>query len=585
MVARFVIEEHRRQNADLRRIREQKAVSHHSGLPFVAQTLRRYARPDAGRVQLYRGDNRLPLSLKVTGVEGASPRPSFTATSSTEDPPVAVGSTYTLVAPAGGAVNLIETTVLEVEGRRLSFTLPRDLTRTGFRTSVRSPATRPVHLSFRNPRSGRLEKRRLHDIASNGLSFLLAIDEPPIFPGERLEVELDLLTKRLTANVIVKGFGRGPGETMTCGLEILSFEAPTQRRSWTEFCFSVAYPRVTATAHPDAALIWELLASSSYIAQWTRGEDREHLQRELLRAWSISEPETGHVVFIGGHGRATGQAAGSVVYPGTWLIHHLGMAADDRTASAVLRDAAELTTAKLQHLYDTPGIRHVMVCAAEATRWNQRVYRDFAASYRGTNATFRTFVVYRWTRPLQGTDPPTTELPDGVRRVMSRQDWTLVTRSLRERFSETECDALAYGEERIDLEDFSGYCQAHNFERKRFCFIYSDADGDAAVLVAETGSEGINVFGLLNACLITPVAGRDRPSVEATRDLLNAAISLFTREGKRSFVLFQNANDAEAPIGTGLKRISDAFRWIAHRNTIPAWRAHLSHTFSPKGAA
>jgi hypothetical protein len=135
--------------------------------------------------------------------------------------------------------------------------------------------------------------------------------------------------------------------------------------------------------------------------------------------------------------------------------------------------------------------------------------------------------------------------------------------------------ALALDEAVLDLESFTSACAGHDHQRRRECLFALVGGIPAAALIAESGGEGVNLFGLFNSCRIVPL-GDGPPSAAVERALLAAAVDHYRRAGKESFLLFADVEASlELPSSLGFEAISAGLRWIAHRDVVPAWAAYL----------
>jgi hypothetical protein len=365
---------------------------------------------------------------------------------------------------------------------------------------------------------------------------------------------------------------------------LIEFERERDQDLWSRYTFSVTHPRVFATSTPDARVVWDLLSSSGYVDEWTPPTEREYLHRELLHDWGTASEDTGHVVFVGPPERPVGQTSGSLIYPGTWLIHHLGMADDGRQPQEVLEDACELFTAQLQTILRTKNAEHFLICVSDGTRWNKRIYEDFVAGYSEGDSAASRFTVYRYAAP--STAPQDAGCVSGAVSRATAKQWRVISESLRTQVTPVEYRALGLDPDAIDLREFSAICARQHLLRTRAAFVYNEGGEDEAALLAETGPEGTNLFGLFNSCSIVGLTSRG-VSTTAREALLQEAIRAFAIAGKRSFLFFDGPSSSPAPevVSLGFQHISNAFRWVAHRNVIPAWSEYLRHAFRPMTAA
>ena len=101
----------------------------------------------------------------------------------------------------------------------------------------------------------------------------------------------------------------------------------------------------------------------------------------------------------------------------------------------------------------------------------------------------------------------------------------------------------------------------------------------------ESGSEGINVFGLLNSCrlfFLRPV--EDRAEVKAVCGaLLAAARNAYRALDVREFIVFATGEAmAEAVFEGGGCLISDGVRWVASSDLLQAWSSYIDEVLQAR---
>jgi hypothetical protein len=155
--------------------------------------------------------------------------------------------------------------------------------------------------------------------------------------------------------------------------------------------------------------------------------------------------------------------------------------------------------------------------------------------------------------------------------------------------------ALALDTDDLDLQRFSAACARQGFERQRAIFIAGGADRNndgLTALIADSGSQGSNVFNLLNSCQLVPL-GPGSPTPAIQQALLARATEHYAGLGKRQFLLFHPEPD-EAQLGEaqpgaaqpsapvqppapewGFERVSGGLRWISDRAVIPSFLGYL----------
>jgi hypothetical protein len=106
-----------------------------------------------------------------------------------------------------------------------------------------------------------------------------------------------------------------------------------------------------------------------------------------------------------------------------------------------------------------------------------------------------------------------------------------------------------------------------------------------AALIAESGGEGVNVFGLMNRCFIVSLTTQpvSRPAKAA---LLGKAEQHFDQLDKRQFVFIDESDMDTAFVSpSGFEFISEGMRFIAHKRVVPEWISHLANVLSLRQAA
>jgi hypothetical protein len=144
---------------------------------------------------------------------------------------------------------------------------------------------------------------------------------------------------------------------------------------------------------------------------------------------------------------------------------------------------------------------------------------------------------------------------------------------------------MAFAPEDIELTDFSRRCAKLGCERGRQIYVARQGAVPVAALIAESGDEGVNVFGLMNRCFIVSLTPEPvSPSAKAA--LLGKAGQYFKHLKKEHFI-FLDSPDSDAALVTlcGFELISDGMRFIAHKRVIPAWLSYLANVLTLRQAA
>jgi hypothetical protein len=279
--------------------------------------------------------------------------------------------------------------------------------------------------------------------------------------------------------------------------------------------------------------------------------------------------------------------AANLLYPRTWMLHHLGVdrgVRADRTA--FLSCVRELYSAALH------GTEHVsepefLTLYVEADKgFTDFLYGNFARMYgrSGDLQWSHNYVFRADTR----RDRPAAEPGDPAIRVATRDDLELLAASCARTRTPMEIRAHELDPEGLSAEGFARRLSPRRPVRARETYVFAAGGRATWAVVCETGSEGANVFGLLNRCWLaelSPRAGTDEPG--ARRALLRRAIRHFSDAGRRQVVLLAPdarwLADAE---GAGFEFVSKGAVWLSRWAVTPAWLAYVHDALSlPRSAA
>ena len=487
--------------------------------------------------------------------------------------------------PGPGAVALFSAAVLARRGRSLRVSFPEELTQAGFRGSQRVAAGREdgtVVVVLDRRLDGRARPRSIEDLSDRGLSFPVSAELDAFLPGDLLEeTRVDLPSGPVVGTAIVRRVAPGGGAGLSCGIEFRDFLTRGDRERWESYVLAKACPR-TLAAGPLARTAWDLLDTSGYLDLWTREQDRARLERRFLDQWSWPRALSSHLIVLREGERAAGTFATSRLYPRTWLLHSLGVDKDARRRhGAVLDLARELYAALLRLLARELDGSFFVLFVQKDKRWTDLLYGGFVRSLPpGAPSVYDEYALFK----CRTANEPGPLPPDAGRwRVAEAEDaersW--VAERLADRLAPLEVDAYSYGPGEIDLRSFSAADPAGLVRR---LLVARDEDGIAGVAVQESGSEGVNVFGLLNSCRLFAL----RPQLDrAGRESLYAALLAATRETYRSldvaeFIVFATDDAMRETAGSGGCLISEGVRWVASRELLPAWAAYVDEVLEAR---
>jgi c-di-GMP-binding flagellar brake protein YcgR len=592
-LSRFITREYQRRTSDPARLLDQREALTVKSPMFIRNLLG--GRPDdtPQTMSVIHRNLRLGAQLLVESVVFEEGRRVIRARF---DKPAQLSSTlqYNFVLEGSGAVTVFESRCLDQRGLDVTLSLPREVRQTGSRESRRidlsESASPPILVSFVQPRLGGAEVvGEVIDVAARGLSFRLPSRGHGLFPGDRIRgLSINVGARTIEARAAVRSVSqREEEDSAVCGVELLYFASSADQNVWQGFVFARMHPNII-DGNGRAESSWALLEASKYVALWTPPATRGLTRGEYLRAWQAPHSQVGHCLLLcqgGPDGRPVGMVAASLVYPRSWAFHQLARDAtgDSPEGQAPLGQALELMSGILSRLKIATDFTYFLIYIEREKRFNERLYVDFAERYFDKDKLEITpMEVFR-----RATDQPLPERPhDGIEVVAANPDLlTEMAAFLADSTSQLARGALALNEEQIDLQDFTTKCARRDYERRREIYFALIDGRPCAALVAETGGEGVNIFGLVNSCRIFSLSDTGFDD-GVQRALLHQAMAHYRDRGKRHFLYFGDSDRGpEVPIDLGFELISGGLQWIAHRDVIPAWVAYLEGIMAQTPAA
>jgi hypothetical protein len=508
-------------------------------------------------------------------------------------PGLVEGSTYTFVLALPGSVSHFASRVLHCSGETVLIELPGELRQAGFRDSVRTQIQSRHGVATVQCTHPRLFEevldRPLLDLSARGFAFVTEPESDLLFPGDRLGfLRITFEDEVFEGGGVIRRVAphRDSGLYL-CGVELLEFADAAQEQRWRRRVFRYLHPRAVLV-EPELAVrqAWNVLATSGYVRLWTPRESQERLKAEYSQTWQGAGPGNGHLMLVARGGETVGTLAASILYPRTWLVHQLGITERERGGLGTLMSLTYELYSGLMYLFQHERSADYFVIYAERDRkWSETLYEKFTLQCPDQSAF--AYDENRVFRRVVGT-PVSAALPlDSELEVVAADAAALLalSRTLKERSSPVVYDALALAPADIALAGFTNRCRELGCERGRHIYVARERGVPVAALIAESGDEGINIFGLMNRCFIVNLT-RGPLSSPTKSALLGKAERHFEELEKRQFIFFDEPDeDPEFVTLCGLELISEGMRFMAHKRVVPAWLSYLANVLSMRQAA
>ena len=548
---------------------------------LVRRTLQHNAISRGQRLRVYNDNLLLPLTLVACDFTVEAARQLIVAqVVSGSSTSLSVGDEYSLTFDGYGAVYVFQSAIWRKDANRIWLTLPPNVKATGFRESLRTPLLlgQEIRLVFVHPSlSGLQLDKRILEVSATGLSFRFDPFRDVLFPGELIDgLLLGVCAKPIRIQAVIRNMrDRSPDGSLVCGLELVDMTGDAAEQ-WNRFVLGANHPNVHLVDGGSIGKAWQALRSSGYV-DLVDEEQQQGLEDSFRSVWSTQTAEhgLGRFFLVCQQGRPVATAAASLLYPRTWLPHHFGVDESERRQdrSRLYHFAQETYSGimfLLQHM--TPMENFVFYFDA-AKNWHNLTFAQFLERFpRKRDYLYDRYKLFRYrTRNdlSQEQDPP-----EGLKIVPDNP--TLLRRLSRHQkkhLTQIEFDAFSYAEHEIGLERFASDCAARGYERERKIFFAIEGGRPRAALIAETGSVGVNIFGLLDMCWLVFLNPRAANDLHIRKALLTQAKRFYALKKKTSFLYLGSMRNE--PIGQleqlGFAYETDGLRWLAKRSIIPAY--------------
>jgi len=365
-----------------------------------------------------------------------------------------------------------------------------------------------------------------------------------------------------------------------CGVELIEFGSHEEQKAWTDFVYRELHPRLMHDRAEAQDCAWEVLESSGYVDLWTTPEERPHLYAEYRKFWSESGRAHGSVFTVDESSdaespRPVATITSSALWPRTFMVHHLGVDAHVRAdRGAFLSSTRELYSALTYELQDQPELDYVAMFMEADKGWNEFLYGGFARVYNRPRDLL-------WLRNQVFRAPTTAPVPASpIDRFVHRATQPEISHMAQvcaQTRQPLECQALELCAEGLSSDGFARRFGAAGRGRTRTCFVFAPEGQPLWGLVCETGSEGANVFGLLNHCWLAQLSPcGSQESCVARQALLRRALTHYAEAGKHSCLLLETADGPSTDaLASGFSRVSAGSVWLSRRDVMPAWLAYI----------
>jgi len=340
---------------------------------------------------------------------------------------------------------------------------------------------------------------------------------------------------------------------------VISFETKSDqnRTKWHNVILEARYPSLSFSYHDeDHQKIWDLFDRSGYLDEKPR-EAFTHVFDITKLTWrKLSDAGTkiSKRAIIKFNDSIVGHLQIDRIYPDTWCAHQL--AVDPKVSKMVGKEIYSVTADVLM----AEGAKYVISFAQATKPWNQRNYYEFVKQYPfAAHNELKTFQFF-------GVDTrlgcKLSTCPDLKLRLASKEDYSEIENYFHAYGSELERKACGLDSDHLDLSNLNSEFSDFGLSRGRD-FILGIMDNKVVGFArVETGTSGINIFGLLDVLYVHLMPGLGKKAPEISEALVLIGLKRFRDLGITDVLVALDDQRPKYYADKGLPFIANGTRWI-----------------------
>jgi hypothetical protein len=487
--------------------------------------------------------------------------------------------------PGFNSISYFTAPVVASRGAEIAVAVPDVVYQTGFRGSPRHVLTgSQVVVRFEHPLlRGTVIEKPIIDISGVGLSFAFSPGADALFPGQRLgRIRIELPEGPVLVDSALRGVERSrTGEPRSIGVEFLRFEDPASVARWLAYLFRNAHATLVDGTPSDVPDYWRTLERSGYL-KLVQERRLPVVEKRFWKVWgdvgrSALSPR---FILSRSQARSHGTIAASVFCPRTWLLHHFGVDESARHDRQLFFDiVSDIASGVFYMLTHFVELSYYLGIFEAHKPWNDLLFINFLKSLSTSDDyLLEEFGLYRIST-AQAIAPGGSETTFRVSELTAELRDALTDR-LRSAVSPLEFDAMSYESSEITMERFSEECRALGIDRSRSVFVARRGELLIAVLLAESGDIGANVFGLYNHCRVIFFEPDEPERREILRDLLQVAVTHYRSCAADEFFFLSETTESREFLETlGFEYIENVHRYVGRRSILPIWLNYIRQSF------
>jgi hypothetical protein len=416
----------------------------------------------------------------------------------------------------------------------------------------------------------------IFDYSEHGLSLIDYEEKfsfPKGMPIERIQI-------RIKGAGIVEGVGyvRNYIWNREKRAYVLGIRFDTQNEpnitNWHNFILKARYPMLDYeyydSYHPK---IWGLFERSGYIGLSESGEftDAYDISKKTWKTLDDAGSEISKRILLVEGEEVMGHLQMDRIYPFTWGVHQLAI--DPKKSKLVGREIYSVAVDVLNSI-DT---KYFTTITDVDKPWNKRSYYDFIEQYPFPEHNETRFYEVYEGKPFIEYKFDKID----AYRVFDANKWDLVfiSKYFDKFASQIEEESSALTREHLELKELNESYKEFGMERRRTFRLLKKGDEIVGFSRIEIGPEATNVFGLMDLMYIYVVPEYQHMSDYVHDHLIAESLNFYKSLKRKNVIIYLDDHRKEHYESKGLSFIWNGVRWIAKKEILTRYYAHVRYTY------
>ncbi|MEZ4819150.1 MAG: hypothetical protein R3A45_04345 [Bdellovibrionota bacterium] len=462
--------------------------------------------------------------------------------------------------------HLFRTDILKIDDTKIEIKLAPKIQRVLRRETNRvKKKERPYEVLVRlknNYLDITFESDQVFDYSEHGISIIDIEEKFPLpknLAFDEVTVEIKDVGEIIGKGYVKNYFWNKQEKAFVLGVQFSTNIEP-HTTNWHNFILKARYPQMDFKyIENDHSRIWNLFEHSGYL-HFKKEERFEKVRNDTEITWRMLEDSGSAIskrIMMRKDDEIIGHLQLDKIYPKTWCPHHLAIGSGVK--STIAQDLLSIAPPILVK----SGADYMLNFTDASNQWFQKNYFSFVRSYKNPNANFlRSYVTYEV--DLEN-DHLSLEENDNVElKYPNKYEFKAINKYLKMHYSPIEYDALGFDVDPY-LKNMHDSIEKFGLDRGReYIAAYKD-NNLVGISILETGSEGINIIGILDVCYIIVLENTFNIPREIIQSaLISKSFAHYKNKNKR-YMIFQLEEGCLDYTKYGMTFMCDTTRWVGMR--------------------